>query len=217
MAGTDKTVQPQARAGRRSAQHRQRLERIVAIAAELFAERGYHATSVQELSEATGLQRGALYHYINGKLDLLYHVHAALMEPILQEARAIEQREEPAGETLRGIARLVLEAVASNRALFTVSEHEWQVLRDDPRWDEVRRVRREMVEVVERVLARGVDDGTVAARTDRHLATFAFFGVINSTYQWFDPDGPWSAREVADGLTEIFLVGVGDGDSEALG
>jgi AcrR family transcriptional regulator len=209
MASTDENVQPQSRAGRRSAQHEERLRRIVEIAAELFAERGYHATSVQELSEATGLQRGALYHYIDGKLDLLYRVHSALMTPILEQALAIEKKGKPAGETLRGIARLVLDAVASNRAMVTVSEHEWRVLRDDPRWDDVRKLRREMAELVARILERGVGDGTVAPSVDRHLAALAFFGLINSTYQWFDPKGPWSARQVADGLTAIYLQGLG--------
>ena len=65
-------------------------------AAELFAERGFTATSMTDLSEATGLAAGGLYHYIGSKKQLLFRICDELMEPLLAEARAIVETDEPA-------------------------------------------------------------------------------------------------------------------------
>ena len=78
-----------------------RQERVVQVAAELFAERGYAATSMTDLSEATGLAAGGLYHYIGSKKQLLFRICDVLMEPLLAEARAIVATDEPAVTQLR--------------------------------------------------------------------------------------------------------------------
>ena len=75
--------------------YERRQERVVEIAAELFAERGYAATSMTDLSEATGLAAGGLYHYIGSKKQLLFRICDELMEPLLGEARAIVATDAP--------------------------------------------------------------------------------------------------------------------------
>ncbi len=59
-------------------------EGVVEAAAELFAERGYHATTMQDLTEATGLTAGGLYHYIGSREQLLIAICDALVEPLLE-------------------------------------------------------------------------------------------------------------------------------------
>lgn len=67
-------------------------EGVVEAAAALFAERGYHATTMQDLTEATGLTAGGLYHYIGSKEQLLIAICDALMEPLLEKADALGSR-----------------------------------------------------------------------------------------------------------------------------
>ena len=71
---------------------RERYERrrdgLLRAAAREFAERGYHATTTQDLSTATGLAAGGLYHYIGSKEQLLFAILAQLMDPLLECARA---------------------------------------------------------------------------------------------------------------------------------
>ena len=64
-----------------------RRQEVADIAARVFAERGYDATSIDDLVEATGLQRGGLYHYMEGKKDLLIRIHGRFIEPLLAESR----------------------------------------------------------------------------------------------------------------------------------
>jgi AcrR family transcriptional regulator len=63
-----------------------RRQEVIDVAARAFAERGYHATSMDDLSEATGLAPGGLYHYIGSKEQLLIAICDTLMDPLLERA-----------------------------------------------------------------------------------------------------------------------------------
>ena len=87
-------------AARRDKYDRRQRE-VVSIAAALFARRGFQATTMDELSEATGLRSGGLYHYIGSKQRLLLEIFGQLMDPLLEQAAAIEASEEDAEPKLR--------------------------------------------------------------------------------------------------------------------
>src|SRR5215213_11809020 len=87
---------------------------VVAPAAALFAERGYDGTSMSELTEATGLAAGGLYHYIEGKDDLLIAICDELLEPLLEQARAIVADPGSPEEDLRAIMRVWLDHIAGH-------------------------------------------------------------------------------------------------------
>ena len=88
---------------------------MIATSARLFAERGYQATSMQDLTEATGLAAGGLYHYIGSKEQLLFRICDELLEPLLERARAIVAREAPATEHLHELLRAWLAHIATHR------------------------------------------------------------------------------------------------------
>src|SRR3954449_12699562 len=82
-----------------------RQQEVVAIAAALFARRGFQATSMDELSEATGLRSGGLYHYIGSKQRLLFQIFGQLMDPLLARAAEIERSDDDAETKLRALIR----------------------------------------------------------------------------------------------------------------
>ena len=84
MAAASPPTRPALRARYDARQHE-----LVATAARLFAQRGYQATSMADLTAATGLAAGGLYHYIGSKERLLVAVLDDLMEPLLERAEAI--------------------------------------------------------------------------------------------------------------------------------
>src|SRR5262245_27574587 len=91
-----------------------RREQVVADAARLFAERGFQATSMAELTEATGLAAGGLYHYIDGKDDLLIAICDELLEPLLAQAREIVAGGGSPEEELRALMRAWLAHIATH-------------------------------------------------------------------------------------------------------
>lgn len=187
----------------------ERQREVVDIAAELFAQRGYHATSIQDLVEATGLQRGGLYHYMSGKADLLIQIHERFIEPLLAEARKIAAEDLPADAALRKLAGALMSDIATYRHQVTVFLHEWHIIQDSPEWEGIREARKEFESVIEGVLRRGVKEGVFRIKNTR-LAVLGFLGMFNYSYQWFHPDGRFQPQLVADYFCDIFLSGICD-------
>ena len=190
-----------------AARYDAKRQEVIDVAARVFAEQGYHATSIDDLVAATGLQRGGLYYYIDGKQELLLAIHERFIEPLLAGAREIVAEGLPVDETLRRLALALMQDIANYRDQVTVFLHEWRVLRTTPEWQHVHEARREFEAVVESVLARGEREGLFAV-AELRLTTFAFLGMFNYAYTWFDPDGARTPEEIAERFVGIFLDGV---------
>jgi AcrR family transcriptional regulator len=187
------------------ARYDRKQQQVVATAARLFAERGYQATSMQDLTEATGLAAGGLYHYIGSKEQLLIRICDELLEPLLERARAIvARREAPATEHLHELVRAWLAHVATHRDHMLVFAQERHAIERGPQWREVRRQRKAFEKILDDVLARGEQDGTMAF-ADRGLTLLALLGMVNHTATWLRPRGRLSPEQIADGYCDLLL------------
>ena len=108
---------------------RERAEEVYAAALRLFNEKGYHATSMQDIAAAVGLYKGSLYHYIGGKEDLLVQVFERAMGSLLSDIESIAaDRSICACQQLRQVLQAHVKAVAANREALTVYLHEFRAL-----------------------------------------------------------------------------------------
>lgn len=195
--------EPPSRPALRARWERRRRE-IVGAAAKLFAERGFQATSIADLTAATGLAAGGIYHYFEGKDDLLTAICDELLEPLLVEARAVVAAEPGAEEQLRRLVTLWVEHAAAHRFHLLVFAQERHALETRARWRHIRAQRREFEEILEAVLVRGERDGTMVF-ADRRLALLALLGMVNYMPVWLRPRGRLSPAEIADGYLAIVL------------
>lgn len=177
------------------------------IAARVFAERGYHDASISELVKATGLQRGGLYYYISSKQELLVLIHQRFMEPLLKQSYMVLDAGKPPEETMRMLAHVLLGSVDRYRNHVTVFLREWRNIRPAPEWDEIINVRKEYENLILRELQKGNEAG-VFFISDEKMTLMSLLGMINYTYQWFDPDGRVSVEDLADQMSSIFLYGI---------
>src|SRR5207237_9296683 len=108
---------------------RERAEEVYAAALRLFTEKGYHATSMQDIAAAVGLYKGSLYHYIGSKEELLVQVFERAMGSLLVDAERITADESltPSGQ-LRQLVLAHVAAVADNLDALTVYLHEFRAL-----------------------------------------------------------------------------------------
>lgn len=181
-------------------------EGVVEAAAALFAERGYHATTMQDLTEATGLTAGGLYHYIGSKEQLLIAICDALMEPLLEKAQALgidALEPEPA---LRALVGAWVEQVATHRQHMVVFLQERHVIEREPQWRHVAGSRKRFERLLERTLERVQEEGE-APFADRRLTTFALLGMVNHLPQWYRPRGRLSTAQIAAGFCDMVLGG----------
>jgi AcrR family transcriptional regulator len=181
-----------------------RRREVVATAARLFAERGYDGTSMSELTAATGLAAGGLYHYIEGKDDLLIAICDELLEPLLERAQEIVASSAPPIEQLRDLVTAWVAHVVEHRHHMLVFTQERQAIEHERPWPRVRSQRRAFEQILDDVLARGEADGSMTF-ADRRLSLLALLGMVNYTPQWVRPQGRLSPGAIATGYCDLIL------------
>jgi AcrR family transcriptional regulator len=184
--------------------YERRRQEVVDTAAEVFARHGYQETSVSDLSAATGIATGGLYHYIGSKERLLVAVLDDLMEPLLRRAEEIRAAGLPPEEELRTLVRAWVEHIATHHAHMLVFGQERHVIEREPQWRRIRSSRKRFERLLDDVLARCEREaGRVFA--DRRLTLLALLGMVNHAAQWYRPRGRLTARQVADGFCDLVL------------
>ena len=191
---------------RRKANWEARYQAIIDTSAGVFARGGYHATGITELCVANDLGKGALYHYIGSKEDLLAAIHDRVMDEVMLGADRVA---EAGGSPSRQLAMLGEELLD---VIHRYPDHVWVFLHEFPaltgeRAEQFRQRRRAYEQRVEAVLQAGVDAGEFRDLEPR-LTAMAWFGMHNYTYLWLKPGGELSARDVAKPFADIFMQGI---------
>jgi len=192
---------------RRTRPGKAQQERLIVVAARMFHERGYDATSLQDIADELGLLKGSLYHYIASKDDLLWTV-------ILQQhqvSMALAQRcREMQGTPLERLTEFVSGyAVSLRNERDSVSVY----LREIGRLSETRRTmilaeREQYVAFVRELLDQGAAAGQFRKDMDTALVAQGILGMLNSTYRWYRPNSKVSPTRVTSELLELILRGV---------
>jgi TetR/AcrR family transcriptional regulator, cholesterol catabolism regulator len=190
------------------ARYEGRRRDVIGAAATAFAEGGYKETSIADLSAATGLAAGGIYHYIGSKENLLIAICDDLLAPLLAEGREIVATDAPPEAQLRDLLRAWLAHIENHRAHMLVFVQERHLIEREPQWRAVRRQRNQFEQLLDDILARGEADGTMTF-DDRRLTLLALLGMVNYTPQWLRPKGRLSAEQVADGYCDLILRAAG--------
>ncbi|MHB8510475.1 MAG: TetR/AcrR family transcriptional regulator [Candidatus Dormibacteria bacterium] len=194
------------KAPRRSLKWQARREAIVDTSARVFARRGYHATGIMELCDANDLGKGALYHYIGSKEQLLAAIHDRVMDEVMQSADRVVLAGGSPSAQLAMLGDELLDVIARYPDHVWVFLHEFPALTDE-RAEQFRVRRREYERRVEVVLQAGIDSGEFRDVNPR-LTALAWLGMHNYTYLWLKASGPLSARDIAKPFADIFLRGI---------
>jgi AcrR family transcriptional regulator len=188
---------------RRRAEAR-RLE-ILRAAARVFRERGFDATGMREIAAEADLSPGNLYHYFDGKHEILFFCQDRSLERMLAALQAARLSGRPVAEQLREVI------LAHVRCLLDEMEGSVAHLEVEALPQELRRSiidKRDRYERgIRQLVAAGVRGGEFA-RCDAKLVTRAILGAINWTARWFRPEGPESPSAVADSLADYLVRGL---------
>jgi AcrR family transcriptional regulator len=173
----------------------------------LFAQRGFDATSVQEIVEAAEVTKGALYHYFRSKDDLLYEIYHALISEQLAHLDGILAAGRPLPDTLRAVIVDLVETTTARLAEAAVFAREMHRLAEEP-MAALRAERRRYHAAVRDLVGRGQAEGVFAATASAETVTLVVFGIVNQLPQWYRPDGPTSPRQLAGELADFVLAGL---------
>ncbi|MGA8942464.1 MAG: TetR/AcrR family transcriptional regulator [Thermoactinomyces sp.] len=183
-----------------------RKEEILRVAGRLFSQKGYHGTTIREISEACGILSGSLYAHIRTKEDLLYEITDRGAESFLRSLYPIMERDVPAAEKLRQAVRAHMKVIEANLEIATVFFQEWKAL-SEKRFAKIQSKRDQYEALWTEILEQGIRQG-VFRDTDKKFARLLLLAVGNWAYQWYRPDGELSAEEVADRFVDMLLEGL---------
>lgn len=179
---------------------------IFAAAVRVFQQKGYHATSMQDIANAVGLQKPSLYHYIRSKEELLFHIFDRGVGPFTAELEEIAAADLRASDKLRRAITTHLRALCAQIELFAVYLREQQFLSGS----ESARVRAEggrHGQLLTRIVEEGIRGGEFR-RLDPTVTALAILGMCNWLYQWYSPAGRLQPEAIANIFCDLVLTGL---------
>jgi AcrR family transcriptional regulator len=187
--------------------HRRRRPEVLRVAAELFSEQGYEATSTTEIADRLGIKGGSVYYYIDSKEALLFELVEDIYGILLQSLDEVLASEEDPLTKLHRLIELHVAGMASHRHRGGLILNETRSLSP-----EHRAVTAQHEAAYEDGLASIIADGQRCGQLDPgldpKLVTKALLGAGNWVNRWYREDGAWSPEDVSRGFARIFLSGL---------
>jgi AcrR family transcriptional regulator len=182
-------------------------ERLLRVATRLFARHGFEGTSVQDIVDAAGVTKGAMYHYYDSKDDLLYEVYHKLLTMQTSQLEAIAAGPGTAEERLRAAAVDVVQTSLDNLDDMIVFFRSLHMLPADKQ-AQVRADRRYYQDKFRTLVDEGVAAGTFRSDVPSDIVVHYFLSVVNQLGSWYHPEGSLSPGQVGDLFTELLIGGL---------
>jgi TetR/AcrR family fatty acid metabolism transcriptional regulator len=157
----------------RSIASEEKRKTLLHAAVRVFARTGYHGSRVGDIAAEAGVAHGLLYHYFSSKEEVLRTVFRENWGELIERFRAVETSEEPAGEKLEGVAKILLRTWRNDPDLVTVMVRE--VARSPQLESQVVEVR-EAFAIVQRIVEQGQREGAFRPDLDARLASWILYG-----------------------------------------
>jgi AcrR family transcriptional regulator len=185
-------------------------DEILEAAAAIFSQKGFHASSMQDIAKAVSLQKASLYHHVHSKQEILLALLDRALDLLIERLTVVAESTLAPEEKLRAAIISYLVLLTENRQLAAILLLEHRSLEADyklrhiPRRDRFERLWRSMIEAGQ---AQGI-----FKRTDSAITVRALLGALNWTITWFQPGGECSAEEIARQYADLFLDGLSIND-----
>jgi AcrR family transcriptional regulator len=195
------------------ADYKARREELVKVAAEVFQEKGYQASTLNDIAERMDTDRASLYYYVGSKQELFQEVVQEVLEANLREARRIKKEPLKPAEKLAGLVKTMMVSYEANYP-FTyvyIQEDMSQVGNQDSEWA---RTMTSRTRSFEKIVKGFIEDG-IAAKEFRadippELVANGLYGMLNWTHRWFQPGQGADANQVAEAFSSLLLEGLRD-------
>ncbi len=183
---------------------RRRRQEILHAALRAFKERGYHATTLDDIAERIGVRKTALYHYFPDKEAILYECHRESLtelDRLMKEARELDTASEQLAHVIREHVRVMTDTLEGSPLAFEVTAF------SPERQKEMIAARDRYEHELRRIIDRGIEAGEFR-RVDSKIAVFAVLGAINWIARWYSPEGSVHAPELGAQFAEHLVGGL---------
>ena len=196
---------PWAQAPSRAAQHQAKRDAVLHVAAQMFNERGFHATSLDDIAARLNVTKPTLYYYVKNKDAILLACVKNGLDMTLEGIDASRAAGGNAIDQLRACMRTYAEVVTQPFGMCLIRVGDEEV--PEPSRTELRRLKSEIDHAFRRLVEQGVQEG-VLAPCDPKMAAFVIAGGLSWIGRWYQPQGAYSADQIIEQCTQLLLQGV---------
>lgn len=191
-------VEPQSR-------YDQKLVHVLKTSAGVFAEKGYHSTSMRDISRAAKMSLSGLYYYFKSKEELLFLIQDYCFSTVIDDCRRLLEGEDDAVRRLKLLIENHLNYFVNNMSEMKVLSHEANSISREM-FRKVNAKKRQYVDLVMDLLGEIARENRID-RVDIRVATFSLFGMMNWIYNWYDPRKDVDVAGLSRNITRLFLSG----------
>jgi AcrR family transcriptional regulator len=208
--GATRKSQPASRSAAPAANGAARSQRradVVRIASELFAQKGFRATTVREIAEAAGILSGSIYHHFDSKEAIGDEVLSGFLDEVLADYRsAVSTGTDPA-DVLERIVRSSSHTLARHHAALTMLQNDWSYFSAQPRFAYMRKDLREIEQIWIAQLERGRECGAFRPDLDVRLTYRLLRDILWLPMNWRQAGG-FSTDQIVDALLQLLFDGI---------
>lgn len=190
---------------------RRRAE-ILTAAADVFRSKGFRATTLADIAEAVGGDRATLYFYVSSKDEIFDEVVSDVVQANLRVAEQIRDSTEAPAAKVRALMTQLMTSYAANYPFLYIYLQENLAHVSDKRqgWArEFRQVNRRYEAAVQAIVEEGIQDGSLAGRTDSRVLAYGLIGMMSWTHRWFNPETSMvTAGEIGEAYADLLLHGL---------
>jgi AcrR family transcriptional regulator len=183
-----------------------RADHIYRVAAEVMCQKGYAATSMNDIADAVGLTKAGIYHYIRGKEALLFEIMTYAMDMIDEHVMAPAKEVADAEPRLRAIVERHARRIIEVGGAVTILLEEMPALTAAHRRT-IRARKRAYFELLRDTLRQLAEEGKLRS-VDPSIAALNLFGMVNWLSRWYRSDGKLSPAETLDDILEMAISAV---------
>ncbi|MFH2038693.1 MAG: TetR/AcrR family transcriptional regulator [Chloroflexota bacterium] len=181
-------------------------ELILEAAAQIIRQKGFHATSMQDIAEAVNLQKASLYHHVASKQEILLELLDQALDMLTERMLLVIQQDLPADEKLRQAMESFIQMLTEHSDLVSVLLLEHRSL--DAEFQSRHIARRDRFEKLWRdLIMEGINTGEFSTY-DPALTARALLGVMNWTITWYRPTGLLPVKVITDHMANLFINGL---------
>lgn len=183
-------------------------EKITEHSIRLFEKKGFSETSIQDIVDSIGVTKGTFYYYFSSKEELLMEIHFRYIDELLgHQEKILKDETTTYKEKLYDIIYMLISNIKSQGPSAKVFFREMQNLSEE-RLSQIIPKRDQFRFNIQAILEEGIKKGEFREDLNASIVAFGILGTANWSYQWYNPAGSMSEKEVTDIFVEMILKGI---------
>jgi TetR/AcrR family transcriptional regulator, cholesterol catabolism regulator len=210
MATTGRTTRQGAKGKGERARRGEAVRQVelLAIAADLFADRGYVATTVRDIADAAGILSGSLYHHFDSKESMIDEILSTFIDQTVSSYEGVIAEGKGPKETFEGLVRTSLESMVESRSAILIYQNEARFLAAQPQFAYLSAAHRKFEKIWTDVLRKGVKSGEFRDSIDPKLVYRLVRDTVWTAPRWYRPGGSLKPEKIIEQYMAVLVDGV---------